>query len=132
MNKKEVVSFRVTVPKGSKNIIYKERVKADGTVEEVRVRFYRGQQLALQVVPYVNHKGRKHEQLLTFAGNTNGYLCGDDDYFVYPVVVPVEDNDYVSVMVTNTDAANDYTLSVDVVVDYYAGKNRIIGGVHHG
>lgn len=132
LNKKEVISFRQPINPNTVDQIFKTRVKSDGTVEEVRVRFYRGQQLALQVDPIVFHKGNKREDLIYYAQGTHNYLAGDDDYFVYPVVVPVEADDYVSVMVSNTDPANTYTMCVDIILDYYGGKDRIVGGVIHG
>jgi hypothetical protein len=126
LNKKEVISFRKLIPPSTTMAVYREVVKADGTVEELRVRFYQGQQKSLQVTPHVNHKGNQFESLVNYADNTDQFLSGDNDYFVMPVVVSVEYLDYIEVYVTNTDATNAYTLSVDVIVDYYGGKNRVV------
>jgi hypothetical protein len=126
-NKKEVISFRKVISP-LEVITIKERIKAPGTVEELRVRFYRGQQLALEVLPYIEHKGRQIEELITFAEGTEGVLQGDDDYFVFPVVASVDYDDYIKVRVVNKDTTYSYTLSVDVVIDYYGGHRRVVGG----
>lgn len=126
MNRKEVISFRKTIPAGTQNMILQEMIKADGTVEKVAVRFYQGQQKALQVIPYIDHKGDQREDLITYPKNTDHYLSGDDDYLIYDVVSTVEYLDYASVMVTNTDPTYDYTLAVDITVDYYGGKDRVV------
>lgn len=107
-------------------MILKERVKDNGTIEGIRVRFYSGQQLALRVNPYIEHKGQKIENLLTYSEGSNPWLAGDDDPFEYPCVVTVEYDDYVKVWVQNTDAANDYDLVLDVIIDYYNGQNRVV------
>jgi hypothetical protein len=64
-DKKEVISFRSTIPAGE-TLDFTERVKADGTIEKLTVRFYQGQQKALEVVPRVIHKGEKIEDMLSY------------------------------------------------------------------
>lgn len=115
--KKEAVSFRATIQPGEKRRLF-ERVKWNGSVHEVRVRFYPGPEGALHVQPYIQHKAEQIENMFTYAGETDGYISGDDDYFVYPVHVPVETDDKIAVFAYNTDANYAYTLSVDVIVGY--------------
>lgn len=126
LNKKEVISFRAAVAPNTTNTIFREQVKADGTVEKVSVRFYPGQQMSLHVFPFISHKGDQTESLVTYPKNTNNYLAGDDDYLVFDMVATVEYLDWIEVMVSNVDPANTYTLVVDVVVDYYGGKQRVV------
>jgi hypothetical protein len=124
-NSKETISFRQTVAAAT-TITLKERIKAPCTIESVRVRFYRGQQLALQVIPYILHKGNRRENVITFAEGARPYLSGDDDYFIYDVVFTADYDDYIYVQAINTDATNAYDVIVDVSVDYYAGMDRVL------
>lgn len=125
-NKKEVISFRKKILAGEKGIL-SERIKADGTVETIRVRFYIGQELYLKVMPYIRHRGNKVEYPITVVGG-DYWLTGDDDNFVFDVVIPVNNDDEFVVEFENT-SSYDYNLAVDVTIDYYAGQNRIVGGV---
>jgi hypothetical protein len=127
-DKKESISFRKQIPASASDIVT-ERIKAPGTIERVKVKFYQGQQLALQVRPTVEHKGKQIEDLITYAQGTNKNLSGDNDYFEFDVVVSVDYDDEIKIFVTNTDATNNYDLTVDIEIDYFGGKNRVIGGV---
>jgi hypothetical protein len=128
VNKKETILFNKVIPANTQGKI-SERIKMEGTVERVEVRFYRGQQKALQIIPVVLHKGQKSEPLITFPEGTDGYLAGDDDNFKFDIVIPIENDDEVVIYYKNTDLTYDYTLMVHVSIDYYGGKNRVVGGV---
>lgn len=130
-NTMEVMHFQKTIPAGETSDA-RQRVKANGTVEQLRVRFYTGQQKSLQVNPIVLHKGEKAEPLVSYLKGGDPFIAGEDDYFVFPVVVPVEYDDEIVIYYTNTDLANPYTLSVQVIVDYFGGTDRIVGGVISG
>lgn len=127
---KEIISFRKDIAPNTKDVLA-ERIKDNCTIEEIRVRFYTGQQGALKVYPFVEHKGHKMESFFTFPSTTNNYLNGDDDYFVFPVSIPCDYDDYVKVQVENTDGTYAYTCVVDMVIDYAGGKQRV-GGIVHG
>jgi hypothetical protein len=126
--KKEVVAIRMNIPAGT-TVTVLERIKAQGTVEELRVRFYPGQERELHVMPIVLHKGDQAEQLLTYPEGSENFLSGDDDSMIFPCVVAVDNDDHLKVTAQNTNITYDYTLCIDVVIDYYAGKNRVSGGV---
>lgn len=130
-NKREPILFRKTIPGGASDDLH-ERIKGDGTIEEMRVRFYPGQQKDLHVSVWIDHKGSQAEFLYTTPSSGERYLSGDDDAFIFPVTIEVEYDDFVRVHVENVDPLNDYDLAVDVLVDYYGGKNRIIGGAIGG
>lgn len=121
--KKEVITIRKDILPNTTDVI-SERIKADCTIEEIRMRFYVGQQLALEVYPFVEHKGRKIESFFTFPSTTKNTIAGDDDYLVFPVSVPCQYDDYVKIQCWNTDLTNTYTLAVDIVIDYMAGMER--------
>jgi hypothetical protein len=124
-NKKEVISFRKVIPANSTDVLA-ERIKTDGTIEQLSVKFYQGQQKALKVIPFVEHKGHMIEQMLTYPSTTDSYLSGDNDYFKYDIVIPVAYDDYIKVQVINTDLVNAMTVVVDVTIDYFGGKQRVV------
>lgn len=126
---KEVMTFRKVIPFQTKDVLA-QRVKGSGTIEGFRVRFYPGQVHALQVIVFVEHKGQKIEYLTSSVSTGKPYLSGDDDYFEFPVIVPVENDDYIKVSVFNDGADVDHNLVVDVFVDYYGGNKRVVGGVY--
>lgn len=131
-DRKETISFRKEIAPNTKETMV-ERVKADGTIEGMMVRFYRGQELALKVRPYIEHKGKKIEDLVTYpstgvivAGElvaTDKFLSGDDDVFNFDVSVTVENDDYIKIWVHNTSTIYTYNVVVDITVDYIGGKN---------
>lgn len=98
--KKEVISFRKEI-NASKTDVLQERIKSDGTIEEIRVRFYQGVQKSLQVEPFIEHKGHQIEQMISYPSTTDQFISGDDDYFIYPVSVPVEYDDFIKVKAKN-------------------------------
>jgi hypothetical protein len=121
---KESIVIRRSVAAGESGTV-RERLKADGTVEEIRVRFYPGQEGDLQVMPYILHKGERREDLLTFPAGSDRFLSGDDDYVVFPLSVSFEYDDNLQIDFKNI-ATFPYTLSVDVIVDYLGGQNRVV------
>lgn len=131
MNKKEVILFNKLIPPNKKDVLH-YRIPSDCTVEEVRVRFYQGVQGSLQVIPFIEHKGNKIENLIDYASGTDQWVTGENDYFVFPVVVPCEFNDFLKVEVKNTSVDFAYTCMVQVVLDFYGGQGRAeLGGVIH-
>jgi hypothetical protein len=121
--KKEVVIFRYDLPAGKK-VTLKERIKADCTLTEVRVRFYAGQEGSLHVRPYIMHKNQRPEEIFTFVDGGNNFLSGEDDSAVpYPVSVSAEYDDELVVEAENTSTFV-YTVFVDMIVDYDNGQYR--------
>lgn len=127
-NKKEVIFFNKKIPKNT-SVDFQEIIKDDGTIEKINVRFYVGQEKGLHIIPSVLHFRSSSEQLITYPENTDSFLSGDDDSFDFPVIVPVAINDVLKIRAINTDLVFDYTMTVAVTVDYYAGQNRVITGV---
>jgi len=109
-------------------ITLRERIKGDGTIEQMKVRFFQGQQKSLLVRPYVRHKGNKIEDLITYPEGTNQFLSGENDYLEFDLVVPVENDDELCIWVSNVDAdhLDPYTLHVSVMVDYFGGTSRVV------
>jgi hypothetical protein len=122
--KTEVIAFRQNInPSTSQTII--ERVKANGRVAEIRVRFYPGQERELQIRPFVSLLNRLTEDVLTYPAGTEGYLSGDDDYLIFPVSVELRTDDNICVWANNVNATYVYTCVVDVVVQYYDDGNAV-------
>lgn len=124
-DKMQPVSFRQSIQPGKSGTL-EYTVNAPGTVEEVYVRFYTGQQLALQVDVYVEHTGERREELIQYAGGSRSFLSGDDDRFTFPCAAAVDQYDRIVVWYNNTDATNSYDVIVDVIIDYYGGLNRVV------
>ena len=125
MNRKEITSFRKSIPAESGVLQFKERIKAEGTIEKVSVRFYQGQQLKLKVQPFLLKHGGQPVKLIDYADGTDAFLSGDDDYFQYPVGIQTEYDDYILIIAENT-ALFECNMVVDVVVDYVGGKRRVV------
>jgi hypothetical protein len=115
--KKEVIAIRKDVLPNEK-VTIRERIKDNGLIEELRVRFYPGQERALQVRPYVLHDSRRIEDVFTYPDNTELFISGDDDYLIFPVSVGVRYDDEFIVEAFNNNANYTYTVVVDVVVSY--------------
>ncbi len=126
-NTKECISFRRLVPAGGQGTI-RERIKANGTIEGFRINFHLGQELTFHVLCEVVHKGDKHESFITYAGETDNFLSGNDEIMEFPIVLSVENDDEVWISYVNTDLVNQRHLSVDVYIDYYGGSDRVVGG----
>jgi hypothetical protein len=128
LNKKEPISFRKIIPAGS-TVILTERVKDAGTIEELSARFYQGQQKSLHVIPMVIHASNIADSIVTYPADTDKFLSGDDDYFIFKPVISVHYDDVIQITAINEDAVNDYSLCIDVTIDYFGGVNRVVGVV---
>lgn len=127
INKVETISFVKTIVAGATDVL-QERVKGAGTVEKIRGKFYTGQEHSLKVRPFIEHKGAKIEDMITYASTSRGYLSGDDESFEITINMPVQNDDFIKIHVENT-SIYDYTLNIKIEIDYFAGTKRIIGGV---
>jgi hypothetical protein len=114
--KAEVIAIRKDIPAGETGI-FTEMIKDDGRIQEVRARFYSGQERALKVRPYISHKAQRIEDLFTYVEGSENYLSGDDDTFVFPASVKVEYDDELKVWYENSSAYT-YTLVLDIVIVY--------------
>lgn len=116
--------FRVTVP-AAETITLNQPVPRDGTIERIKVRFYAGTELAVQVVPFVRDERGNQKPLLAYARGGKQYIDGDDDSFVFEIREPVLINtkDSLYVQFTNTQLAGGfaYDVAVDIEVDHAGG-----------
>lgn len=102
------------------------RVPSNGTVEELRVRFYPGVEEALQVTPFIERKGGSApDYLIEQVEESDTFLSGDDDYLVFPITYAVNQNDFLKIYYNNTSSQYDYSLKVYIVVDYIGGTNTV-------
>lgn len=124
--KREVIAIRKNVSPLQKFEV-KERVKYNGSIEQIQVRFYAGQENELRVRPYVRHKGAKNETFFTYPEGTDPFLSGEDDVLRYPLALEIEYDDEIVVYVENISNTYDYTLVVDIVVTYYSEPSHTTG-----
>jgi hypothetical protein len=115
--KKEVITIRQSVAAGVAGTV-KERLKDDGYIEEVRIRFYPGVERQLEIVPYILHKENRKEDLFTYPTGTEGTITGDNDYLVFPVSLEFNYDDELWVDYKNKGTTYPYTLVIDIVVSY--------------
>lgn len=112
--------FSETVPPGE-GVTLTTSLDYEATVEEVRVRFYRGPELDLEVLPF-KKSGRDRLSLVDLLGRE--VVVGDDDYFEFQVSEPVESGDTIGIEVTNTSDEYAYDATVDIVLDQAGGGRR--------
>lgn len=108
----------------------RHEVNVEGaTIEEVKVRIYRGAELDLRVTPYVAREAdQDREQVVPLITTVEGgkpYVDGDGDRWTFPVSIPVEEGDEIGVEVNNIDADNGYDYAVDMTIEKAGGSNRI-------
>lgn len=120
VNQKEIVKFVKDIEPGEQMTI-KERLKMNGMIEHVSIRFYAGVERALKVRPYIQHHSEKLQDMFTFAQGMENTISGDDDLFEYDVAIEIFNDDELCIWVHNTDLNYPYTLVCDVAVNYYVG-----------
>lgn len=116
-SKKEPILFHKKILANTTDVLA-ERVKSDGMITSLIVRFYSGQEGSLQVSPFVEHKGNKVEYMVTFPNTSKTFISGDDDIFTFPLSLSVEYDDFIKVHVKN-NSSYDYDLVCHVIVSYY-------------
>lgn len=116
--KKEIIAIRKDIEPGQK-LEFKERLKDNGALVSVTVRFYPGVENDLKVEPFILHKGNRREDILTYVENSNAYISGDDDIFNFPVYVEFKYDDEFVIEAENIGAFP-YTLVVDALIEYVA------------
>lgn len=116
MVKKEIIAIRKDIAPGTK-VTFKERMKDNGALVNIRVRFYPGVENDLKVIPFILHKGNRREDVLTYVEGSNTNISGDDDTFIFPVYVEFKYDDELVVEVQNVGAFS-YTCVFDATVEY--------------
>jgi hypothetical protein len=102
--------------------VIRERLKDNGQVQEVRVRFYPGVERTLQVSPYVLHKNNRREDFFTYPEGTEPYITGDNDYLIFPCSLDFQYDDEICIEYNHAGGDFPYTLAVDVVVTYHEAE----------
>jgi hypothetical protein len=117
--KKEVIAIRRDM-QPLEEVTIKERVKYNGFIQSIYLRFYAGQEEELKVLPYVVHKGQKVEHFFTFGEDTDNLLAGEDDSLSFGLTIPIELDDEIHVRITNTNDTYNYTAVcyIEVVYDF--------------
>lgn len=115
--KKEIISIRKDIAPGT-TVQFKERLKDNGALVNVNIRFYPGVENDLKVEPYILHKGNRREDIVTYVEGSNGNISGDDDVFNFPVYLEFKYDDEFVVEVENVSTLYSYTLVLDGIVEY--------------
>lgn len=120
------VSFRKLIPPLESSYVEYE-VPVAGTLEEIEMVFAQNQQMLLQVYPVIIEAGSQlPTPIILSAPGTNNYISGDNVTIKRRSIRELTPGDRIRINYINTDAANSLNLVVDVAVDYYAGKRRVI------
>ena len=114
--KKEIISIRKDINPGQ-TVQFKERLKDNGALVNVNIRFYPGVENDLKVEPYILHKGNKREDVVTYVEGADTFISGDDDRLTFPVYVEFQYDDEFVCEVENVGAFA-YTLVLDAIVEY--------------
>jgi hypothetical protein len=124
--KKQPVSFRKSIAANTSGYIDYD-LPDNGTVENVVAYFAPGQTFDLKVWLVIIQKGSGvPTDIILAADNTDKWLYGDNIALSFSCSRPVDKNDIIRVIYQNIDLANAMNLSVDVTIDYYAGKARVV------
>ncbi|WP_363467834.1 hypothetical protein [Halogeometricum borinquense] len=119
--RRESIRFSEAIPPGETETLRFE-VTQDCTVEEITVRIYKGPQLDLHIVPFVE-RGEDGRRRRTDLLRTEGkeYIDGDDDRFTFAIEEGVEEDEIIGVEVENTDDTNIYDFACHVTIDRAGG-----------
>lgn len=115
--------FSTTVAGGADDELTLE-VEEDATVEEMRIRFYPGPLLDLELRPFIETEQGRRRDLVTIEGRDT--IVGDDDYFRFRISEEIETSDLLGVEYTNKDSSNSYDFVVDFDLERAGGAQRIV------
>ncbi|WP_380681088.1 hypothetical protein [Salinigranum sp. GCM10025319] len=115
--------FSTTATGGADDEVTHE-VEEDATVEEIRIRFYPGPLLDLELRPFVETDEGRRRDLVDVIGRET--IVGDDDRFEFHISEDVRESDVVGVEYVNNDAQNEYDFVVDMDFERAGGSSRII------
>jgi hypothetical protein len=121
------VRFASTVAPGDTDT-YSVEVEQAATVEDMTVRIYRGAELSLHILPFVERGAenrRSRIPLVEFRGKD--FIDGDGDFFEFGLSEAVEENDVVGVEVTNTADEYAFDFAVNMSLDRAGGSSRLGG-----
>jgi hypothetical protein len=117
----ETIPFKKKIGPTTDPVYLYERVKDYGEVSEVRIRIYAGPEGEFKIRPFIKHKRGVVQEMVTYPDGSDRYVYGDNDYFIIPVGKEVAIDDEIALEVVNGTTYT-YTLSVDVVMNYYERK----------
>lgn len=93
-----------------------QQVPFDGRVSKIILQLYKGNQMALQLVPVVIRRAT-HYPLLMFAQGGKQYIDGDSLFLALNVDYLLQHGvDRIGVEYDNTDATYEYAFAVDISV----------------
>lgn len=100
-------------------------VHRDGTIEDLTVRFYPGQENNLELKIYIEpHDDEGRKQLIDYPGDKN-VLAGDDETIEFEIAREVEKDDVIVVEYQNQSGSYEYDYRLSLSVDYAGGITRV-------
>lgn len=117
------VRLSTTAAAGATNQTLTYPVAFAGTVRNVHVRMFAGNQLSLQLKPQ-RLRREELQSLVSYAGGGKQYIDGDDETEDFSTSVDVQPGDVLQVTYTNTDATNAYDFAVDLTIIVGSGGGR--------
>jgi hypothetical protein len=123
--RKRALAFSTTVPAGETEEETFELTN-DATIEDLRVRFYPGQELSLQIQVYLLKKDQdKKIDLVEYPGDKK-HLSGNDDYFEFDLSKKAKKGDKIVIKSENTDSQYAYDYKANMSVEEAGGLKRVI------
>jgi hypothetical protein len=111
-----------SAPAGGSGIVTLS-VDADGTIESLKLRIYRGAENTLHLRPVRKTNGSEIA-LLDYAGKT--FVDGDDDVWQWDVSVPIQKGDEIGIRYDNQDPNNPHNFRATVDVDHRGGLRSVL------
>ena len=120
------IPFRKVIAAGVSSYIDYE-VPDYATLEKLNIYFASGNLFSLQLNPVILQSGSKlPTPIPSYPSNGDNYVTGDGSNVEFDVSRPLTPYDIIRIYYNNTDGANTATLAVDAVIDYYAGRARVV------
>jgi len=126
-NSREALHFRRTVSPSTSGRD-KFSVRKPFSIEKMMARFYVGQELDMEVDPFILNPdtGQRYELVRYPAQATK--IAGDDDDYEFSISQPVEEEWEIVIDYENLNSTNSYDYVVNMDVDYAGGVSRMIFG----
>lgn len=100
----------------------KFRLPYNCTIEKIIIRLYMGNELALEVDPFLLKHNEVRQNLLNFRGKS--YFSGDEEREEFTIGIPALTDEEIVVKVKNTSLDFDYDFIVSFELEFEGGTNR--------
>jgi len=123
---REPVRLSATTPKGGEIGFESYKVEQDATIESITVRFYKGAELLVEVLPYIAGFQERRRKLIDGAD----IIKGDDDELKFKTSMPVLKGESIVMQYQNNEPNDttgyDHYVWMDIELDYMGGEERVV------